>query len=58
MMNSEDVEHRLVRTGQGSPKLAREEFEKRYEAQFYDPAFGAATLRAADKNCIGGLQGK
>jgi multimeric flavodoxin WrbA len=31
-----------VRTGQGSRKLSREEFEKRYRAQFADPAFEAA----------------
>jgi multimeric flavodoxin WrbA len=28
-----------VRTGQGSTKLSREEFEKRWNARFYDPAF-------------------
>jgi len=31
-----------VRTGQGSTKLSREEFTRRYQAQFYDPAFDAA----------------
>ena len=31
-----------VRTGQGSTKLSREEFERRYKARFYDPAFDAA----------------
>ena len=31
-----------VRTGQGSTKLSREEFARRYEAQFYDSAFDAA----------------
>lgn len=30
------------RTGQGSKKLSREEFGKRYRGQFCDPAFGAA----------------
>jgi hypothetical protein len=28
-----------VRTGQGSTKLSRAEFEARYRAQFGDPAF-------------------
>jgi hypothetical protein len=56
-MNSEDVEHPLVRTGQGSTKLPREEFEKALRGTVLR-SFGAATLRAADKNCIGGLQGK
>ena len=31
-----------VRTGQGSAKLSRAEFERRYRAQFVDPAFDAA----------------
>jgi len=31
-----------VRTGQGSTRLSRAEFEARYRAQFYDPAFDAA----------------
>jgi len=31
-----------VRTGQGSTKLSRDEFERRYQAQFYDPAFDEA----------------
>ena len=31
-----------VRTGQGSTKLSRTEFEHRYRAQFADPAFDAA----------------
>lgn len=31
-----------VRTGQGSTRLTREEFGKRYEMQFYDPAFDRA----------------
>jgi multimeric flavodoxin WrbA len=31
-----------VRTGQGSTKLSRDEFERRYKAQFEDPAFAAA----------------
>src|SRR5687767_14108679 len=31
-----------VREGQGSTKLSREEFERRYRAQFYHPAFDAA----------------
>ena len=31
-----------VRTGQGSTKLSRAEFERRYRAQFVDPAFDAA----------------
>jgi multimeric flavodoxin WrbA len=31
-----------VRTGQGSTKLSREEFGRRYKAQFDDPAFDAA----------------
>src|SRR4051812_1596723 len=30
-----------VRTGQGSTRLSREEFEIRYKAQFFDPAFDA-----------------
>jgi len=33
-----------VRTGQGSTKLLREEFERRYRTQFYHPAFDAAKL--------------
>jgi len=33
-----------VRTGQGSTKLSREEFERRYRAQFYHPAFDAAKM--------------
>lgn len=32
----------IVRTGQGSTKLQRPEFERRYRAQFVDPAFDAA----------------
>ena len=32
-----------VRTGQGSTKLTREEFERRWMERFYDPAFGAAS---------------
>jgi len=31
-----------VRTGQGSTKLSRDEFERRYQVQFYDPAFDEA----------------
>lgn len=31
-----------VRTGQGSTKLSRSEFEVRYRAQYWDPAFDAA----------------
>lgn len=31
-----------VRTGQGSTKLSRSEFEHRYRAQFSDTAFDAA----------------
>lgn len=31
-----------VRTGQGSTRLTREEFGKRYRMQFYDPAFEGA----------------
>ena len=31
-----------VRTGQGSALLSREEFSRRYQAQFYDPAFDEA----------------
>jgi multimeric flavodoxin WrbA len=31
-----------VRTGQGSTRLSREEFERRYLMQFYDPAFDEA----------------
>ena len=31
-----------VRSGQGSTKLSRDEFERRYRMQFYDPAFDAA----------------
>ena len=31
-----------VRTGQGSTRLSRAEFERRYRAQFVDPAFDAA----------------
>lgn len=29
----------VVRTGQGSVKLSREEFERRYRERFYDPSF-------------------
>jgi hypothetical protein len=32
----------IVRTGQGSTKLSRVEFERRYREQFADPAFDAA----------------
>ena len=32
----------VVRTGQGSTKLSRADFERRYRAQFADPAFDAA----------------
>ena len=31
-----------VRTGQGSTMLSRDEFDRRYQAQFYDPGFDAA----------------
>jgi hypothetical protein len=31
-----------VLTGQGSTRLSRSEFERRYRAQFVDPAFDAA----------------
>jgi multimeric flavodoxin WrbA len=31
-----------LRTGQGSTRLSREEFSRRYQAQFYDPAFDEA----------------
>lgn len=31
-----------IRTGQGPTKLTRAEFERRYRAQFLDPAFDAA----------------
>jgi multimeric flavodoxin WrbA len=31
-----------VRTGQGSTKVSRSEFERRYQEQFYDPAFDGA----------------
>ena len=37
-----DSESPIVRTGQGSTKLPRLEFERRYRAQFVDPAFDAA----------------
>ena len=33
----------IVRTGQGSTKLAKEEFQRRWMARFYDPAFDAET---------------
>src|SRR5262245_51322957 len=32
----------VVRTGQGSTKLTREEFARRLRERFYDPAFGVA----------------
>jgi multimeric flavodoxin WrbA len=32
----------IVRTGQGSTRLTREEFERRYREQFSDPAFAVA----------------
>lgn len=38
-----NTEATIVRTGQGSTKLSRPEFEHRYRAQFIDPAFNAAT---------------
>lgn len=37
-----NTESPIVRTGQGSTKLQRPEFERRYRAQFVDPAFDAA----------------
>jgi multimeric flavodoxin WrbA len=37
-----------VRTGQGSVKLTREEFEKRLRERFYDPAFEAVDRQIAD----------
>lgn len=37
-----NAETPIVRTGQGSTKLSRTEFERRYRAQFMDPAFDAA----------------
>src|ERR1700741_1577396 len=30
-----------VRTGQGDVKISREEFERRFKARFFDPAFDA-----------------
>src|SRR5205814_7315828 len=42
---SEDAEKEqkpAVRTGQGSTKLTRAEFERRWNARFYDPAFDVA----------------
>src|SRR5881394_576157 len=42
---SEDAEKEqkpAVRTGQGSTKLTRAEFEQRWNARFYDPAFDVA----------------
>src|SRR2546423_15657027 len=30
-----------VRTGQGSTRLSREEFQRRWKQRFYDPAFAA-----------------
>src|SRR5438105_13990073 len=30
-----------VRTGQGSTRLSREEFQRRWKERFYDPAFAA-----------------
>ena len=36
-----------VREGQGSTKLSREEFERRYQEQFHDPAFDAARTEIA-----------
>jgi len=44
-MNQDRREQALaipVRTGQGSTKLSRKEFESRFTAQFYDPAFDVA----------------
>jgi multimeric flavodoxin WrbA len=41
-MSSEEQEQNAIRTGQGSTRLTRAEFEKRYKAQFYDPAYDAA----------------
>src|SRR5881227_2511616 len=32
-----------VRTGQGSTRLSREEFQRRWKERFYDPAFAAET---------------
>jgi multimeric flavodoxin WrbA len=33
-----------IRTGQGSAKLSREEFDRRWRQQFYDPAFARAQV--------------
>ena len=41
-MSADGREVPTVRTGQGSTKLSREEFERRYRAQFYHPAFEVA----------------
>ena len=40
-MSADGNEVPAVRTGQGSTKLSREEFERGYRAQFYHPAFDA-----------------
>ncbi len=40
--NSPNAAASSVRTGQGSTRLSREEFGKRYQMQFYDPAFNGA----------------
>lgn len=42
-MSDEHPSTPQVRTGQGSTKLSRAEFEARYRAHFYDPAFDAAS---------------
>ena len=42
----------IVRTGQGSTKLSRSEFERRYRAQFADPSFNDAHLEVERLTCI------
>jgi hypothetical protein len=37
-----------VRTGQGSTKLSRAEFEQRYKAQFFDPLSMGRSTRSSD----------
>ena len=38
-----------VRTGQGSTRLTREEFARRFKEHFYDPAFDVAQTEIDDK---------
>ena len=44
-----------VRTGQGSTELTRDEFERRWKQQFYDPAFEKAQSRKSTTSSLASL---